>query len=137
MSRGAHSSRIHAENLVVEATEVPLVLLDELRLKAAVSVSGNLDLDVALVGTQPLAAPAVPTIALFFRWRLTLVVTQVLIELGVHGSVDQRRRQLLQQPIRSSQVFRLAVVLQQLVQELRGNGPLARLIFLGRFLGHR
>jgi hypothetical protein len=68
--------------------ETPLMLADDLRLKAALAIARHLNAHRAIVGDDRLAAGAVSLVALAFWLALTLTVTQVIAHLGAHRSLD-------------------------------------------------
>ena len=88
----AHASRVHRDDLVVEAREPPLVLGDQRRVEAAGAVAGYLQLDLAGSGRHRLAAVAVAAVA-------GLTVDQVMVHFGVQSPLGQRLLQLVEQTV--------------------------------------
>ncbi len=69
---------VHAQNLVIEALERALVLLDQLGLERAVAVARHLDSHVALVGTKRLFAGTVARVAATLALGGPLLVAQMV-----------------------------------------------------------
>src|SRR5262245_19792016 len=89
-----HAAGVHRHDLVVEPGETPLALLDDLRLEAAVAVTRHFQVDHPFVGDQPLAARAIPLIALACRTDLALRIAQVHRQLRAKRSLQNRLLQL-------------------------------------------
>ena len=86
----AHAARIHRDNLVIEPGEPPLVLGDQLRIEAALTVTRNVDIDLAGVGDNSLAAIAVAAVT-----RL-LIAAQMMVHLGIERPLGQGLLQTIQ-----------------------------------------
>jgi len=68
---------------------------------------------------QGLLALAVSLIAVGIRHRLVLAVAQMLGHLSIKRALDQQLGQLIDQSMLANQVFRLSVIRQQAIQQLR------------------
>jgi hypothetical protein len=105
---------------------VALVLGDEGGLEFAVAVARDADGQFALVAAQGFGAVAVAGVGLAGGRALVLVVAEVGGQLAFQHPVDQALFELGEQPVGTSQVAGLAVVLEQLVEQLvvefRGHG---------------
>src|SRR5690606_30678996 len=102
--------------LVVEPIKVTLVLLDQLWLERTVTIPGNRDGHIALLRTERFPRLAVAAILLLCGRLIALRVAEVVVELAVQRAAHQRRRQLLEQPVRARQRLRAAPQGQKLVQ---------------------
>jgi hypothetical protein len=80
---GAHATRVERDDLLVEAREAALVLGDELRIEAPVTIARNRQLEFATVGENSLATTAVAVIAR----RLLGILTQMVIHLGIEDAL--------------------------------------------------
>ena len=107
------------------------MLRDQLRLEASLPVAGNLDRQLAKITLQRLLALAVAGVAGGVGHRLVLAMSQVLGHLRIERTLDQQLGQLLERAVLANQVFRLLVVRQQAIQQLRRH---SRLLLL---YGHR
>src|SRR6201987_4816999 len=106
---GAHAAGIHRDNLVVEPREAALVLGDQLRIKAGLAVTRNLQLDLAGVGNDRLLAIPISPIARLFAG-------EIMIHLSVENPFRQGLLQGIEQPIRVENRLRVGVS-QQLVED--------------------
>ena len=131
-----HAPRVHAEDLVVEPVEMPLMLRNELRLERPLSVARNPDRNRAPTGPDGLRPGTVTAVGLGLRWRLSSVVAQMLRHLRLHGPVHERGGQLFQQPVWADQILRPRVALQQLVHQLGTDPRLGSSRFLLVLLRH-
>ena len=95
----AHPAGVQRQHLVVEARKPRLPFLDERRLKRTVAVPRNLDLDLAVVGPEPLGGLAVARVVTRGIAALTLVVAEVLAHLGFERGLDQPLGDLLHQAL--------------------------------------
>src|SRR5207247_10671290 len=112
------ATRVQGEDLVVEAHEPPLALLDDLRLKAAVSIAGRLDLDLPVLADQRLRTRAVALVA-GAPGRLPMrLVADVVGQLDLHRPLDQPLGQLRQQPTGPGDLLLGARAGEQLVAHL-------------------
>jgi hypothetical protein len=73
---------------------------DQLRLEAALTITRDLDLYLAVVRPDVLRPFAVAAVRLVFRRRLARLVAEVMVELGFHRTVDHRRREATKQRLR-------------------------------------
>ena len=105
-----HAARIQRQDAVVEAVEPALALRNDRRLKAAVAVARNLQVDLAVLGQNRLAGMAVAAVAAATARRIALLVAQVIGQLGAQRSLQKRLLQLLEQPIVAQQVFRRLII---------------------------
>ena len=110
-----HTAGVHRDDLVVESREPRLMFGQNQRLKRADSVAGNFDLQFSEFPFDRLAAGPVPRISALVAHRVVFLVSQVMRQLGVHGSFQHRLHELFQQSVLSDDVFRLLIILQQLV----------------------
>src|SRR5947209_8527830 len=111
----AQAARVHRDDLVLEATPAPLVLRHDLRLEAPVSIPRHRDFHRSAVSLHRFPALAVAVVATPAAFRLPFLVAEMMAQLGIHRSLQQRLRQLLQQPIRPYDLFRL-LSLEQLIE---------------------
>ncbi len=98
------------------------MLGNDLWLKVALAVAGNLDWQVAEIAFQRFPALAVTRIAGGVGHRLMLVVAQVRGHFHLQGALDNGFGQLLQQPIGTDQVFGALIVRHQGVEQLSRYG---------------
>ena len=92
---GAHPSRVHRHDLVVEAGEAALVLGDQLRIEGGQPVARDLQLELAAAGQHRLRAVAVAAVGPPVR----LAAIEVVVELGVERPLGQSLLQLVKQTI--------------------------------------
>src|SRR5947209_1406419 len=111
-----HAARVQAENLLVKAVEPGLALGDQQWLEAAGPVAWHSDVDLAVVGQDRLRAGAVAAVAATAAGRIALLVAKMLAQLRTKRPLNQRLLQLLEKPVRTSEVFRLLIVSKQLIQ---------------------
>jgi len=119
-----HAAGVERQNLVVKARPTGLVLRDDLRLKAAVAVTGNFYRQLAKVALEGFAALAVAGVARRVGNALILGVAQVFSHLGLKGSLHQFLGEQLEQAVLTDEVFRLLVVSQQVVDQFVRDGHL-------------
>lgn len=95
----AHAAGVHRNDAFVEAGETALVLGNQDRLEAAVTVAGDFDPNRAAIGDDRLAAGAVALVSLTGRLGLARRVAQMQIHLGAHRALDdglvERQHQVL------------------------------------------
>ena len=89
---GAHAARVHRHDLVIEPGEAALVLGDQLRVEARLTVARHVDRQLAGIGHHGLPAVAVARVA------GTVLAGQVMIHLRVQGALGQRLLQRIEQP---------------------------------------
>jgi hypothetical protein len=114
----AYSDRI----LSSKPAPAGLLLRDQLRLEAAMAVTGHFDRQRAELALEGLAVAGV---AGGVGDRLVAVMAEVLGHLGVERLLHQQLGQLHEQVVFADQVFRLLVVRQQAGQQLVGYFVLA------------
>lgn len=88
---GAHAACVHRHDLVVETRKTALVLGDQLRIKAARTIAGHLDLDLASVGNDGLAAIAIAAVADL------VLMSKMMVHLGIERAFGQCLLQRIQQ----------------------------------------
>src|ERR1700737_547661 len=113
----AHAPRVHRYDLVVETGEARLPLTDNLRFVAAVAITRRLQRYLPKIPLQRLGGRAIARVAAVVACRVMLLIAQVVGHLGLHGPLQQRFGQLLQQTVFAYDVFWLLIVRQQLVDE--------------------
>ena len=86
------------EDQVVDPTQPPRPLLDDLRREAAVTVPGHGDVDRADVSQQGLGPQPVAGVAAVTAGRVVPVVAEVIVDLAFERGLHHQLRQLLQQP---------------------------------------
>ncbi len=84
-----HATGVQREDLVIKPRPPCLVLGHDLRLKAAIAVSRNINGQFAKFTLERLLALAVSGVALGAGNGLVLVVSKVLSHLGFEGSLNQ------------------------------------------------
>ena len=82
-----HALGIQRQNLVIELGQAGLALAYQLRFKGARAIPRRIDLNLAMITLQRLAAVAVTAIAAATPLGIMLVVTQVLVYLGTQGGL--------------------------------------------------
>src|SRR5436190_12965616 len=97
----AHSTRIHRQDLIVEARESALMLDHDFRLEAAVPIPRHVNLYLTEIALQSLRARAVPRIRSTLAGCPMLLIAQVMRHLGAHRALDQFLGQALHQPVRA------------------------------------
>src|SRR5262249_2365885 len=119
---GGHSPGVERDDLVVEAVEPGLSLLDELRIELAVAVPRDLDRDLSLLALECLARFAVAGIAGVFSLGRVLLVGEMMGQLSLQDSFNQGFGELLEEAALAEQVLRFLVVLQKFVEEFFRDG---------------
>ncbi len=82
-----HSAGIHGDDLVVETGKAAFPLGKNHRLKAAVTVTGNANIEIAEFPFNLLLVAAVTGVAAIFTGWLMLFVTEMFSHLGLHGAL--------------------------------------------------
>src|SRR5690606_27035677 len=114
-----HAPGIQGNDLVVKTGETALVLGDQQRLEAAVSVARHLDADRAILGQHRLGTLAIALVA-DRRWLSGPGrVAQVMVHLTGQGALDQR---LLEGQGRSIDGFGRHRTVTERLQQLWSNG---------------
>ena len=85
-----HASGVQRDDFVVEAGPAGLVLGDELGFEAAVAVAGHFDGQLTEIALERLLAPAIAGVATGVGYCLVALVTQVLGQFGLQGSLEQQ-----------------------------------------------
>ena len=78
----AHAPGVHRNDLFVEPREAALVLGDQLRIKAGVAVTRNLQLDLSGIGNERLLAITISPVARLFAGEM-------MVHLGIKNSFRQ------------------------------------------------
>ena len=89
----AHASGVHRDHLVVEAREAALVLGDQLGIEAGLPVARDLQIQLAAVGEDRLAAIAVAAVA-------RLLTSEMMVHLGIQRALGERLLQLVEKAVR-------------------------------------
>src|SRR5205085_3004003 len=100
-----HAARVERDDLLIEAVEAGLVLLDELRLELRVAITRHVNLDLAALAAQGLRGGAVARVARRVSTQRVLFVAEVVSQLAVQGAFNQGFGELLQQPVLTEQVI--------------------------------
>jgi hypothetical protein len=114
----AQAAGVVADDGLVEAVEMALVLGDEGGFEAARTVAGYADGQLAVPGAEGLVAVAVARVGLPFGRLAVLLVAEMGGHLAFKDAVDEALLQLGEEPVGAEQIARPAVVLQQLVEQL-------------------
>src|SRR5690349_10933228 len=101
-----------ADDSIIETIEPRLPLGDNLRLKAAVAVARNRDLDRPILTHHGLARIAVAAVAAAAPVRGAFLVSQMIAQLGAECAFQKPLLQLLEQSFLAEQVLRRAIALQ-------------------------
>jgi hypothetical protein len=110
-----HAARVQRHDLVVEAREPRLMFGQDLRLERADAVSRHFDLQFSKVPLYRLATGPVARIPAIVAHGIVLLVPQMMGQLGVQGSLHHSLDETLPQSVFADDVFRLPIILQQLV----------------------
>ena len=110
-----HATGIQRQDILVEAVPAGLVLGDELRLEAAIAVTGYFDRQFAELALERFAALTVAGVACGVVDRLVLGVTGVRFHLGIQRSFNECLGELLEQAVLAYQIFRFLIARQQAV----------------------
>jgi len=90
-----HAASVHGDDLVVKTSEAALVFADELRLKAASTVTWHLNANSTTVSDDGLGTGAVAVVGDSFGFVLSGAVTQVVTHLRTHGAFDESLLEIL------------------------------------------
>src|SRR5262245_4065394 len=90
-----HATRIERDDLVVEAIEPSLALLDELRIKLSIAVTRDLDRDLTLFAFERFARLAVAGIAGVLSFGRVFLVAEMMSHLSVQDPFNQGFGELL------------------------------------------
>jgi hypothetical protein len=114
----AHPAPVHRDDLVVEAVEATLVLAHDLRLEAALAVARLLDPHAPVPGVDRLRRRTVSRIARPAGRSLSMLVAEMLAQLGRHRPLHKPLRQPLQQAVGAGDLLRRACAGEQLIDQL-------------------
>jgi hypothetical protein len=78
-----HAARIRRDDLVVEAVEAGLTLLDELRLELRVAVARDINVELAALATDGFRGLAIAGVAAVFTGGVVLFVTEMASEFAL------------------------------------------------------
>jgi len=92
---GRQPCGVEADNLVVHPVDPGLALLNQLRLKTAVTVARHFNGQSTIVALQRLACCAVTAIGLFGRWLSIRLIAKVIGQLRAQHSLHQADLQFL------------------------------------------
>ena len=102
---------------------------DDLRLKGALAVAGNLQRQCAEIAFECLGAVAVADVGGVVNDTAALAVSQVVRHFDLQRTFDQHLGQLLEQAVLAYQVFGFGVIAKQVAGQLTSPGSsLARLM---------
>jgi hypothetical protein len=107
-----HPARIQRDDLLVKTIKAGLVLLDQLWLELTAAVTRHVNLDLSALAAHGLWSRAVAGVAGVVAGSVVLLVAEVVCQLSVESTLNQRLRELLEKPVLSKQVFRLLIVFQ-------------------------
>src|SRR5262245_23973507 len=93
---GGHPTRVERDDLVVEAVEPSLSLLDELWIELAIAVPRDFNRDLALLAFESLARLAVAGVAGVLSFRRVLLVTEMMSHLSVQDPFYEGFGELLE-----------------------------------------
>jgi hypothetical protein len=105
-------ARIQGNNLLIEAVEACLVLLDELRFELRVAVTWHLNAHLPALALDGLRRAAVTRVAGVVARRSVLLVAKVVRQFTGERAFDQRFSELLEQALLAEQIVRLLVIFQ-------------------------
>src|SRR4051795_5412842 len=108
---GRHASRVHGDDLLVEARKPPLIPGDQLRVERAFPIARNTQVQLGILGQHRLLRIAIAVIGLARR-RLAI---EMVVQFRVQDALGQRFLQLVEKPILGKHLLRIAPR-QKLVQ---------------------
>src|SRR3954463_823430 len=108
---GRHASRVHGDDLLVEARKPPLIPGDQLRVERAFPIARNTQVQLGILGQHRLLRIATAVIGLARR-RLAI---EMVVQFRVQDALGQRFLQLVEKPILGKHLLRIAPR-QKLVQ---------------------
>src|ERR1041384_7210296 len=129
----AHAPRVHPDDLVVEAREAGLPFGYDLRFERPIAIPRRLERQLAEVAFQGFGSLAVTRVAAVVAGLVVFRIAEMIGHLGLHGPLQQRFRELLQQPVFANDVFGLLVVRQQFVNEVEVDGHRISLVSFFRW----
>ena len=113
---------VEADDLIIYPVDPGLALLYQLRLGAAVSVTGDSHRQFPVLSFQNLGRCAVAAIALSLRRVLAFFIAKMRGQLGTQNPLHQLDLKLFHQPGIAEQILRALYLLQQFVQNFFRNG---------------
>ena len=120
------SPGVEREDLVVEPLKAALAFADDLRLKAAVTVAGRVDLDLPVLGDQRLRCRAVARVPRAAGRLLVRLVADVVGQLDLHRALHEALGQLGEQPAGPGDLLLRRGAGEQLVDHLVADPPVGR-----------
>src|SRR5437764_8569064 len=108
---GRHASRVHGDDLLVEARKPPLIPGDQLRVERAFPIARNTQVQLGILCQHRLRLIAIAVIGLARR-RLAI---EMVVQFRVQDALGQRFLQLVEKPILGKHLLRIAPR-QKLVQ---------------------
>jgi hypothetical protein len=94
-----HPACIERDDLLIEAVEARLVLLDELRLELRSAVAGHVNAHLPALASQRLWRGAIARVAGVGAGGVVLLVAEVVGEFAVEGTLDESFGELLEQAV--------------------------------------
>src|SRR4051794_12007820 len=91
---GRHASRVHGDDLLVEARKPPLIPGDQLRVERAFPIARNTQVQLGILGQHRLLRIAIAVIGLARR-RLAI---EMVVQFRVQDALGQRFLQLVESP---------------------------------------
>src|SRR4051812_17333602 len=101
---GRHASRVHGDDLLVEARKPPLIPGDQLRVERAFPIARNTQVQLGILGQHRLLRIAIAVIGLARR-RLAI---EMVVQFRVQDALGQRFLQLVEKPILGKHLLRIA-----------------------------
>src|SRR5689334_8811670 len=129
----AHAPRVHRDDLVVEAREAGLPFGYDLRFKRPIAIPRRLERQLAEIAFQGLGGLAVTRVAAVVAGLVVFRIPEMIGHLGLHGPLQQRFCELLQQPVFANDVFWLLIIRQQFVNEVEVDGHRVSLVSFFRW----
>src|SRR5436305_4943969 len=108
---GRHASRVHGDDLLVEARKPPLIPGDQLRVERAFPIARNTQVQLGILGQHRLLRIAIAVIGLARR----RMAVEMVVQFRVQDALGQRFLQLVEKPILGKHLLRIAPR-QKLVQ---------------------
>ena len=112
------ATRVEREDLVVKPLKTPLALAHDLRREAPVAIARRVDIDLALLGDQPLGAGAVAGVARAAGRLGVRLIAEVVGQLDLHRALHQPLGEIGQQAAGPSDLLLGRSARQQLVDHL-------------------
>ncbi len=115
-----HPAGVERDDLLVQAGQAPLVLLDDLRLERAVAIPRPGDRNRPVIGQERLPRSAVARVARPARRRLAVLVAQMPAQLALQRPLHQPARQIAQKAPGPQDLRLAALAGQELVDHRIG-----------------